>query len=159
MLSCYRLWVYKQIKTITRHVFLLVVARTIYCPVYVVFVLLCFRLRTIYWLFSAKEILDLITLVLTNKVFFNFVLVYIILPSHKNPAYTTLNTVSIFSSLRSIGLYIVLFLRIGFVIGRRIVFCLRNNLLPFLMIKAMWSVSKAFRLKCWPMCYDFNTKR
>lgn len=72
--------------------------------------------------------------------------VYVISPSRKKPAHATLKAVSTFSSSMLIGLSVVIYSSISFVIGKRMAFGLENTLLPPLIMSLMRGVSNAFRL-------------
>lgn len=109
-------------------------------------VLPCFSQKTVYWLSSTNDTSDLIILVLANEGFFNFVLVYIILPNCKNSTYATLNTVSMFSFLESIRSCFIISWKILFVIGRHVAFCFKKSLFLFLIIKDMWGMLKVSEL-------------
>lgn len=157
--DCQELEIYNQARVIIRQVFSLVAMKIIWIPVCLVLVLLYFSQSIIYQLLFINDMLDLITLVLANKIFFNSVLVYIILSNHKNPAHTTIKFMSIFNLLRSIILFFVISLQISFVIGRYMAFCFGKNLFPPLIIKDMRGVSKAAKYKQQLMWYDFRIKR
>lgn len=111
---------------------------------YLVLLLLCLRWRTAYLLPMANKKLDLVTLVDENESFFSSVLIYEISSRCKKPAFTTLKVMSMFCFLILTGLSAEIFSRLSYVIGKGVVFCLRNSLLPLLMMSTLQRVSKTF---------------
>ncbi len=90
---------------------------------------------------------EVVTLIAENEVFLSSVPVYVISPKHRKPAHAILNAVSIFSLSTLTGLFLVIFSRMSFVIGKRVAFCCGKSLFPPLIMSAMRAVSKASRLR------------
>lgn len=145
--DCWESKVYNWARVATGQVFSLVAARTIWISMCLVLVLLCFSQSTLYWLLFVNETSDLITLVLANEAFFNSILVYVISLNCKNPVHATIKSVFIFSLLRSIGSCFVIFLKIFFVIERRVAFYFGKSFFPPLMIKDIRGLSQASKLR------------
>lgn len=73
-------------------------------------------------------------LLFDNIDFFNFILLYMILPSNKNAIYTILKTISIFNLFKIISFLLVILLDFLFIIKKYIVFYYRISSFSSLII-------------------------
>lgn len=109
-------------------------------------VLFCSNQSSAYLFFLENEMLDFMTLVFKNEVFLSSILIYIIFSRCRKSAHTILNVVSIFSLLKSINLFLVIFSRMSFIIGKRMTFYFRKSLFLPLIISAIQDMSKISKL-------------
>ncbi len=110
-----------------------VAAMTMSTPLWFTSVLLVLSLNVTNWLNSEKGISVLVTLVSLNDGAARWSAVKVISPIRMKPAYTALNTASMFRSLPSVGWCLVILTRISLVRGKQTAFVWGKDRLPPLM--------------------------